>query len=289
MRADVSDVGQKEIGGNVMTRDWLRRLTITALALLAAALVPLSSAQAWTFKVLHSFCAGEKCPVGDAPQAPLAMDAAGNLYGTTSGPGPGGVFKLDISGSKPKLKALYAFCRKANCVDGYEPLAGVILDTAGNVYGTTWSGGRTREGNVFRLSPPLPGKRRWRLHILHDFCSACGDGTHPITALTYAGANRGALYDGTSPLYGTAYIDGPNDAGVLFELKPVGSKGRWREKILYSFCAQTNCTDGGNPFAGTLLIDDSGRILGTTQGGGAHGGGTVFQLTRSGNSWNEAV
>jgi uncharacterized repeat protein (TIGR03803 family) len=265
-----------------------RKQIILAVALLAAVLLP-AAAQAWTYKVISSFCGGEKCPEGDGPWAPLTMDTAGNLYGTTSGPGPGAVFKIDISGRKPKLNALYTFCRKANCVDGSSPFAGVILDVAGNLYGTAYGGGKNGQGVVYKLSPPPPGSKKWRLQILHSFCSACGDGTGPLAGLAYPGANEGALYDGISPLYGTAEIGGPHDGGVVFQLKPSSDKGHWRETILYSFCVQANCADGLNPYVGTLLIDDSGRILGTTQYGGANDGGTVFQLTPGGEAWNYAV
>jgi uncharacterized repeat protein (TIGR03803 family) len=265
----------------------LRVLTITA-ALLAAALFSATAAQAWTYKVIHSFCGGKKCSDGEGPEAALAMDASGNLYGTTYFP-VGAVFKLDISGSKPRLKVLYSFCRKQSCADGEQPRSSVIFDNAGNLYGTTLYGGKYGNGTIYRLSPPAGDKSKWSLQVLHDFCSACGDGNFAFSGLTYSGAQAGARYDGTSPLYGTTEIGGAYNGGIAYQLRPSGTKSRWRETILYSFCAQGNCTDGLNPYKGNLLIDNQGRLLGTTQYGGANDGGTVFQLTPTGKNWNYTV
>jgi uncharacterized repeat protein (TIGR03803 family) len=121
---------------------------------------PLAS---WQETTLFNFAA----KVGAFPQAPLIMDASGNLYGTTSGAAPynGTVFKLSPSGSGWKETVLLAF----RFADGAAPTAGLIMDARGALYGTTSGGGTYGKGTVFRLSPPAEDRTAWTLTVLHDF------------------------------------------------------------------------------------------------------------------------
>jgi uncharacterized repeat protein (TIGR03803 family) len=232
--------------------------------------------------VLYSFCRVVQslaCTDGQWPSAGLIQDAAGNLYGTTAGGGAnhlvtgqgwGTVFKLDNTGHET---VLYNFCSAANCTDGSVPTAGLIQDAAGNLYGTTQSGGANSDadfgaggGTVFKLDST--GHET----VLYSFCSAanCADGETPAAGLIQDSV--GNLY-GTTVHGGTPLLDclGGN-CGTVFKLDNTGL-----ETVLYNFCSASICADGQHPFAG-LIQDASGNLYSTTQGGGLTGGGTVFKL-----------
>ena len=220
--------------------------------------------------VLYTFCAQNSCTDGAYPLAGLAFDQNGNLYGTTYGGGAHGlgiVFKLTPEG---KETVLYSFCARTDCTDGAQPTAGLVLDQKGNLYGTTEFNGAYGYGVVFKLTPE--GKET----VLHSFCAQgypCTDGANPYAAL---------LFDQRGNLYGTTQFGGfsssgscyPYGCGVAFKLTPDR-----KETVLYTFCAQNKCADGANPQAG-VIFDQKGTLYGTTAGGGAYGGGTVFKLTR---------
>ena len=146
--------------------------------------------------------------------------------------------------------------------DGSFPYAG--LAQAGNLYGTTVSGGANGEGTVFTMT------QSGNLTTLHSFLYYT-DGELP-----YAGLVQGR--DGN--FYGTTYAGGTNNAGgTIFKITPSG-----KLTALYSFCSEVvngNCTDGSSPDAG-LVQDTNGNLYGTTQGGGANSYGTVFTITTSG-------
>ncbi len=153
---------------------------------------------------LHNFCTLGGCSDGKAP-GQLSMDLSGNVFGVTEDGGPqrgkGTVFEL-VHGRT--YKGLYGFCRRHNCDDGAFPQGRLIVDTSGNLYGTTGGGGTHKSGVAFKLSQ---SGGRWRTYTkLYDFCSLggnnCPDGSGPSGGLTYAGAESGVLYDGVSPLYG---------------------------------------------------------------------------------------
>jgi uncharacterized repeat protein (TIGR03803 family) len=163
-------------------------------------------------------------------------------------------------------RVLYSFCEQTNCADGANPMAGLVFDQKGNLYGTTSAGGSGIHGQwgaVFKLTPE--GKET----PLYSFCeqNGCSDG-----ALPYAGL----VLDEKGNLYGTTLEGGARGYGVVFKLTPKG-----RERVLYSFCAQSNCADGGWPSAG-LIFDQKGNLYGTTVGGGTNGQGVVFKLTPKG-------
>jgi uncharacterized repeat protein (TIGR03803 family) len=174
-------------------------------------------------------------------------------------------------------KALYSFCATAvgfYCIDGAVPRAGLIRDPSGNLYGTTEEGGAGSAGTVFQLTPKKT-KTAWVHKVLYRFCAQgggnCTDGAFP---------DAGLIRDPSGHLYGTTSEGGANSGeGTVFELTPpAAGKTAWKEKVLYSFCEQPNCAGGAFPDAG-LIQDASGNLYGTTEDGGAHGEGTVFELT----------
>jgi uncharacterized repeat protein (TIGR03803 family) len=247
----------------------------TTLVLLVFGVL-LGAAWAQSERVLYSFCAQSNCADGRYPQAGLVFDQKGNLYGTTNEGGASGfyygaVFKLTPKG---KETVLYSFCSQNRCADGAWPIAGLVFDQKGNLYGTTNGGGNYGFGVVFKLTPK--GKET----VLYSFCPQgiydCTDGEYP-----YAGVildQKGNLY-GTTPYGGVAKAcpSSPSGCGVVFRLTPKG-----KETVLYSFCARNNCTDGWGPVA-RLIFDQKGNMYGTTAGGGEYGSGTVFELSREGH------
>ncbi|HVN04992.1 MAG TPA: choice-of-anchor tandem repeat GloVer-containing protein [Bryobacteraceae bacterium] len=225
---------------------------------------------------LYAFCSHSGCADGAYPAAGLAQASDGLLYGTTWGGGANGyggtVFKIDPSGM---LTTLYSFCSQivsSTCVDGELPYGTMVQAVDGNLYGTTYSGGANNYGTVFKITPS------GALTTVYNFCShsGCTDGSHP-----YAGLAQAA--DGT--LYGTTYFGGahcaPDGCGTVFAIPRSGAF-----RTLYSFCAESACTDGANPYAGLVRASD-GDLYGTTAAGGdngiSYGGdGTIFQIRPSG-------
>jgi uncharacterized repeat protein (TIGR03803 family) len=243
--------------------------------------------------VLYSF--GTNANDGSIPNGGLVFDAAGNLYGTTQrgGANAGGVvFELTpVEGGGWSETVLYNFCAETNCADGGLPLAGLILDSAGNLYGTTavggaYSGGTCRAagcGTVFELSPPAATGGAWTELVLWNFKGDLNnDGSEPASRL-----NRDA--DGN--LYGTTMSGGnANALGTVFELIPI-SGGSWSEGVLYVFCQNgPPCPDGVFPDAG-VSFDAIGNLYGTTlQGGVDDQWGTVYMLSpRTGGYWAETT
>jgi uncharacterized repeat protein (TIGR03803 family) len=146
---------------------------------------------------------------------------------------------------------------------GEQPFAGVIFDTAGNLYGTFSAGGAYGEGTVFELSPAPGGG--WTEKVLHDFNNDGKDGTYPVASLTF---------DAVGNLYGTTNFGGYGGETV-FELTP-NAGGVWTDTVLHGFSKQGE--NGAGPFAG-LVFDASGNLYGTAYSGGAFGQGTVFEIT----------
>jgi len=179
-------------------------------------------------------------------------------------------------------KVLYSFCAQANCADGDEPEAGLIMDAAGRLYGTTEGGGAHSHGTAFELTPNA-AKTAFTHKVLYSFCAQanCTDGDEP---------QAGLIMDAAGNLYGTASSGGAHNSGAAFELTPNKAKTAWTLKVLYSFCAQVKCADGNLLVAG-LIMDAAGRLYGTTEGGGAHEGGTAFELTPNAakTAWTEKV
>jgi uncharacterized repeat protein (TIGR03803 family) len=189
------------------------------------------------FTVLHSFTGGAD---GGYPYADVIRDSSGNLYGTAQQGGTrnlGVIYSVNTAGQET---VLYTFTGAA---DGAAPYAGVIRDSAGNLYGTTLQGGIGNVGAVYKLDPA--GHET----APPNFPNAPG-GTNP-----YAGVIR----DSAGNLYGTTTGGGPANAGVVYKLSPAG-----QETVLYSF---TGGADGRNPYAG-VTRDSAGNLYGTTLNGG---------------------
>jgi len=233
----------------------------------------------WIEKVLHSFADNGKD--GTNPEASLVLDAAGNLYGTTLAGGTyffGTVFELSPAGGSWKEKVLHSFDHNGH--DGITSAANLVMDAAGNLYGTTELGGAHHEcalgcGTVFELSPTSGGG--WRESVLHSFNENGTDGYTP-----YAGL----IIDSGGNLYSTTAAGGAYNGGAVFELSPTGSGG-WTESILYSF--GTSSTDGSSPRT-PLTLDSAGNLYGSTGFGGAYNEGTLFELTLAeGGGWTESI
>jgi uncharacterized repeat protein (TIGR03803 family) len=232
-----------------------------------------SGGQVW----LHSFEGAN----GYNPDAGLLRDAAGNLYGTTDVGGKiskncggvqeggcGVVFKLDKTGAETFL---YKF---KGAPDGSYPESLLVAGKAGNLYGTTYMGGSSFAGTVFKVD--TKGKET----ILYSFCSqtSCSDGQYPYP---------GVILDAAGNIYGVTASGGAIGAGEVFELDTAG-----KETVLYSF---SGGSDGSGPFS-VLLFDAAGNLYGTTQEGGndgctyGAGCGVVFELSpHSDGNWTESV
>ncbi len=184
------------------------------------------------------------------PSGGLIMDSSGNLYGTTETGGAsndGTVFELaQASGTATTLASF-------NGTDGETPLAGLIMDSSGNLYGTAEVGGKSDDGTVFELA-----KASGTITTLASFNGT--DGANPYAAL---------VMDSSGNLYGTASAGGASTDGTVFEL----AKGSGTITTLASF----NGTDGQGP-SGGVIMDESGNLYGTTESGGASSDGTVFEL-----------
>ena len=201
-----------------------------------------------TERVLHTFAGGAD---GASPYGTLVLDAQGNLYGTTSTAGAGTkgtVFEIAADGTKT---VLYAFTGGA---DGGAPVGGVILDSKGNLYGTTTAGGAHSFGTVFEITAAGTEK------VLYSFKGGV-EGAEPWGSL---------VADGLGNLYGTTYGLG---RGTAFKIAANGT-----EKVLHNFMGGT---DGGYPGKG-LVLDAHGNLFGVTTYGGANSGGTVFEIAADG-------
>lgn len=180
--------------------------------------------------------------------------------------------------SASHTKKLYEFCALAACADGENPIAPLVRDAAGNLYGTTLAGGDGGEGTVFEL---VKSKRKMKYRRLYSFCrlAACADGAKP---------RNGLVIDGEGNLYGTATEGGANGAGIVFEL--VAQK---KLKVLYDACATENCADGSRPHALTyqgassgVPYDGTSALYGGNANGGVNDSGTIFRLQRNGKHWS---
>lgn len=224
-------------------------------------LSPLASGR-WNFQVIdpcENYCV---FPLGS-----LAIDAAGNLYGTT---GFGEIFELSNNGSGT-WTATYIYSLAA---DGGAP-GPVILDAAGNLYGVNALGGANNLGFVFKLSL-VSGT--WVLNDLHDFAGPDGSGCCSFSSLIMDSA--GNLY-GVTPKGGSSSAC-PSGCGVIFELS--NNSGTWSETVLHSFSS----TDGAIP-EGPLTMASGGKLFGSAGNGGPDGFGVIFELLRQSGAWKFGV
>lgn len=298
------------------------RLLLVPIALLTILLIFVCSASAAPkYKVLHAFGRGQD---GAGTWGSLLLDKSGNLYGATGGGGVysyGTVFELTPTNGYWGEVVLHSFDR--NGQDGYGSTANLVFGNDGGLYGTTTWGGTYDYGTVFELTPGSGGWREniifsfdvsdgarpyggvvvgkggilygtadvvfdlatasdgWTESVIEDFSNHDHDGNGPFAGLTL---------DASGNLYGTTEYGGAHNMGVVYELNPK-TDGGWKEQILHDFCPKgpPNCQDGHTPGVGALTMDSSGRVYGTTAGGG-YCCGTVFRLTLQANGrWREIV
>ena len=223
----------------------------------------------WNETVLYRFTGGND---GAYPyDGDLLFDQAGNIYGTTiyGGAGGGGscsgsncgtVYKLSRSGGTWTQSVLYNF---TGGNDGGLPHHGLVWDTAGNLYGTTYQGGAVQLGTVFQLTPSGSG---WIENVLYNL-GVGNEGGNPYS---------GVIFDNAGNLYGATATYGPGGAGSVFQLTPSG--GGWTLGVLYNFAGSYKAGPVGD-----LVMDKAGNLYGTTQNVGGYG--TAFKLTPSGGGW----
>jgi len=297
---------------------WFFPVTRTPAIFLAfVALATNHSSAEWKEKVLYSFQGGTD---GQLPVGSIVFDSAGNLYGATTQGGAtncspladcGTVFQLTPppkKGDPWTETVLYTF-KGAKYGDGDEPAGGLLIDSQGNLYGTTAYGGtgdcvllgvKGGCGTVYELSPPQQKGDAWTETILYSFPTA-KQGYLP---------NGDLVFDSAGNLYGATQFGGGKGTtcdkfyqycGAVFELSPPKTKGgKWTEKVLHGFAGIANGQqfgDGASPNGG-LVLDSKGAIYGTTYIGGYNcphnseqGCGTAFELqppTKSG-AWTETV
>jgi uncharacterized repeat protein (TIGR03803 family) len=220
----------------------------------------------WTETVLNNFQGGSD---GANPRVGVVFDGAGNIYGTTAWAGANGagtVYQLTPQDDGSwKETVLYNFTGS-----GPEQ-AGVILDSSGNLYGTTYGQGAYGLGSVFELTAQPDGS--WTPTILHSFGESDG-----------CGPNAEVVFDTTGNLYGTTLGCGTHGNGTVFELSP-NPRGNWTPTTLYNF---GNAPDGGFPDT-ALVLDSAGNLYGTTFFGGVNNFGTVFEISSSADGWKETV
>jgi len=231
-------------------------------------LSPVASGK-WSFTVLHEFT-GEN---GQTPDGALILDGHGNLYGTTEAGGSGHVgtvFELSPQSNGSWTETvLHSF----QGPDGETPHGAIALDAQGNIYGATRYAGANNQGVIYELSQQSNGI--WKEAVLHAF-GASGDPGYPYSGVTL---------DSHGNIFGATTNGGMAQAGTIFELTPSGN-GQWTESTLHSFVI---ATDGANPQT-PLVFDSAGNLYGSTfQEGGSRYGGTVFQLSPSGSTWNFTV
>jgi len=227
----------------------------------------------WTESVLYSFHGGTD---GRQPYGGLVFGGSRTLYSTTSQGGvlggncPSGcgtVFALTPGARGWSESVLYAF---TGSNDGSVPYAGLAVDAAGALYGTTIAGGNSGNGTVFRVAP---GAGQWKETVLHSFSG--NDGAVPY---------GGLVFDAAHNLYGTTFQGGGANYGVVFELAR-DHGDFWKETVLHHFWS----LPAANPVAG-LVMDANGNLFGTTMQGGNSSScagecGTVFELKSAGGTW----
>ncbi len=202
----------------------------------------------------------------------VVFDETGNIYGTAALGGTNGIaFELSPPGTWGTEAVLDNF-GASNA--GQRPYSGVIFDSSGNLYGTTYSGGTESDGVVYQLVPAGPP---WTENVVHNF-QGSSDGANPAAGL---------VFDASGNLYGATTAGGSDGGGTVFELSPPGT---WTTlTVLHSFATGSSCPTHrgmlGSGVWGTLTIDSAGNLYSTTCGNGAHNFGNVFELSPSGGGW----
>jgi hypothetical protein len=266
---------------------------------------PTQKGGAWTETILYSFPTAKQ---GYLPNGDLVLDIAGNLYGATTFGGGygttcngfyqycGAVFQLSppkIKGGKWREKVLYGFkgvAAGAQFGDGANPNGGLVLDSKGAIYGTTYFGGNNVKGKceggvggtgcgiIFKLIPPSQKGGKWTEKVLHVFKGG-NDGDHPAA---------GMIFGDNGYLYGTT-LNGAAGGTAFFLAPPAKGSSEWKEAILHGF------NENGGPFdpEAALIFDSAGNLYGTTYVGNFNDlQGSVFRLKPSnmnGAPWTFSV
>ena len=238
----------------------LMRLIAVFLTCAATSLVRAQAAET----VLYSFKGGAD---GAEPQSGLIFDTSGALYGTTLRGGAltvGTVYKLAPPApgqTQWTHTVLYSF---KGMKDGSYPRDGLIFDTRGALYGTTFWGGTSNSGTLFKLTPPAPGKAQWTHTVLYSFKGG-SDGVNP---------RSGLIFDTSGALYGTMLGGGTSKTGTVFKLAPPSpGQTQWTESVLFSFPPGSAPPTGGNGnVIFRVVFGQKGALYGTIFDG-------VFKLT----------
>lgn len=217
----------------------------------------------WTEKVIHSFPAGNG---GDYPVGGLTVGKNGYFYGVTIYGGAtyndGIVYRLFQARGAWVAQTVYQFSGGA---DGANPYSALTMDAAGNFYATTYYGGASNLGTVYKLK--AGSNNKYTHSVIYSFKGGNTDGEYPYYAPV--------TLDSKGNVYGTTYQGGSQyNEGTVYELKVSGTK--YKEVLLHPF-EDTSSNDGYYPRAGLLLLN--GKIYGATYAGGAHGAGVVFEVT----------
>ena len=213
----------------------------------------------WSFSVIHAFTGGADGASGSAGRMILRQ---GQLYGAATAGGTYGsgvVFQLTQSGPATwDFRTIYSFRGQP---DGSFPYGALLFGRRGNIYGTTYYGGRNGIGAVYLLSPQPTGE--WNERVLYSFQDNGTDGSSPISNL---------VPDDAGNLYGTT-SEGGSGSGTIFKLTPTG--GQWVETVVHSF---QGSPDGGFSYNG-MVIDGFGNFYGATVHGGVDDDGAIYQFT----------
>ena len=246
-------------------------LVLSTLVMIALAIGLTQSAQAQTFKVLHTFSGGQD---GGNPEAGLTVDKAGNLYGTTNdygNHGYGTVYELKLTKGNWTVSPLYEFTGGSD--GGHPGPARIRIGPNGTFYGSTVLGGDNNNGVVYNLKPPATACRNvlcpWTQSVLYPFKGG-SDGSQPSGDL---------IFDQAGNLYGTTEGGGQGNLGTVYSVTPSGF-----ESSLQSFSG----SNGATPFSG-VIFDNAGNFYGTTYQGGLHNDGTVFQVVPVAGGWMENI
>jgi uncharacterized repeat protein (TIGR03803 family) len=253
-------------------------MRVKALVVMAVTLILVASAWASSETVLYNFCSQTSCVDGYVPYGSLVADASGNhLYGTTYQGGTnnyGEVFELTLSGGTWSQSVIYSFLGPSNN-DGANPVAGLVIDASGNLFGTTYVGGPSSQGTVFELSK---SGSSWKETVLHSFDDISGsDGYYPYGTLAF---------DAAGNLYGTTLYGGKTSGGTVFQLK--ASNGKYTYHLIHDFT--TSSSSAYYPYGGVVVDPKNGYLYGTTYNGGVIWNvGAVYQLREVSGVWISSV